>query len=375
MIGSEVGLTGAALYRYFPEGRDEIVAAVRTRPSASWRRVGASRPFTGDAAGSVPGRGQGLRGVRHSDTASYRMLFSLMQTGDFPELRKEARRARDLLFRAAQAAAHSEESVERTCAGTRGMGGDSRGRHAGNVGHAANGLDITQLVDGISRALSHLSGESRPVAGLKRGTTGNGNRRLPPGVPESSTDWQARRPRATREDAPKEISQASGELRQPKMVTVSQSEVAPTHSTRLRNSARCRSFRSSSWGSCGTCKSTAIAPKSRSPPLSRVARPCRRLPRVSATRCLASASPKLTSELCARFPVTTDCISAAGRDKLKRLGIAPPEMHGGDVLTALEMPVTCPYCGSRNTTRRNNFGPTACRAIISATSAFSPSKG
>jgi ring-1,2-phenylacetyl-CoA epoxidase subunit PaaD len=62
-------------------------------------------------------------------------------------------------------------------------------------------------------------------------------------------------------------------------------------------------------------------------------------------------------------PWTTDSISATGRDKLKRLGIAPPDKHGGDVLTALELPVPCPYCGSRNTTRRNNFGPTACRAI------------
>src|SRR5580658_7491825 len=30
-IGSAIGLTGAALYRYFPEGREEIVAAVRAR--------------------------------------------------------------------------------------------------------------------------------------------------------------------------------------------------------------------------------------------------------------------------------------------------------------------------------------------------------
>jgi ring-1,2-phenylacetyl-CoA epoxidase subunit PaaD len=72
---------------------------------------------------------------------------------------------------------------------------------------------------------------------------------------------------------------------------------------------------------------------------------------------------EVTIKLALDPPWTTDCISASGRDKLKRLGIAPPDKHGGDVLTALELPVPCPYCGSRNTTRRNNFGPTACRAI------------
>jgi ring-1,2-phenylacetyl-CoA epoxidase subunit PaaD len=62
-------------------------------------------------------------------------------------------------------------------------------------------------------------------------------------------------------------------------------------------------------------------------------------------------------------PWTTDDISPSGREKLKRMGIASPERHGGDVLTVLELPVPCPYCGSRDTTRRNSFGPTPCRAI------------
>jgi ring-1,2-phenylacetyl-CoA epoxidase subunit PaaD len=62
-------------------------------------------------------------------------------------------------------------------------------------------------------------------------------------------------------------------------------------------------------------------------------------------------------------PWSTDDISETGRAKLKRMGIASPEMHGGAVLTVLELPVPCPYCDSRNTTRRNNFGPTPCRAI------------
>lgn len=62
-------------------------------------------------------------------------------------------------------------------------------------------------------------------------------------------------------------------------------------------------------------------------------------------------------------PWTTDWISESGRRKLERMGIAPPSKHGGDVLTVLELPVRCPYCGSLHTTRRNSFGPTPCRAI------------
>jgi ring-1,2-phenylacetyl-CoA epoxidase subunit PaaD len=68
-------------------------------------------------------------------------------------------------------------------------------------------------------------------------------------------------------------------------------------------------------------------------------------------------------KLCLDPPWSTDCISQSGREKLKRMGIAPPQMHGGDVLTVLELPVPCPYCGSRNTSRRNSFGPAPCRSI------------
>ncbi len=71
-------------------------------------------------------------------------------------------------------------------------------------------------------------------------------------------------------------------------------------------------------------------------------------------------------------PWSTDSISVSGREKLKRMGIATPEMHGGAVLTVLELPVPCPYCDSRNTTRRNNFGPTPCRAIYFCNNCVQP---
>jgi ring-1,2-phenylacetyl-CoA epoxidase subunit PaaD len=71
-------------------------------------------------------------------------------------------------------------------------------------------------------------------------------------------------------------------------------------------------------------------------------------------------------------PWTTDWISESGRKKLERMGIAPPSKHGGDALTVLESPVRCPYCGSLNTTRRNSFGPTPCRAIYFCNNCVQP---
>jgi ring-1,2-phenylacetyl-CoA epoxidase subunit PaaD len=67
-------------------------------------------------------------------------------------------------------------------------------------------------------------------------------------------------------------------------------------------------------------------------------------------------------------PWTSDRISAAGRDRLRLSGFAPPVVPSGPALIGLEelavMPVAeCPYCGSRNTSLDNPFGPTLCRAI------------
>jgi ring-1,2-phenylacetyl-CoA epoxidase subunit PaaD len=69
-------------------------------------------------------------------------------------------------------------------------------------------------------------------------------------------------------------------------------------------------------------------------------------------------------------PWTTDRISAAGREKLKRSGFAPPpDLGAGRSLPMLvlpllgDAPVQCPYCGSSRTTLENVFGPTQCRSI------------
>jgi len=69
-------------------------------------------------------------------------------------------------------------------------------------------------------------------------------------------------------------------------------------------------------------------------------------------------------------PWTSDRISPEGREKLRASGFAPPapslvgapSVPDGELLTMASV-VTCPYCGSRNTTLENPFGPTLCRAI------------
>ena len=61
-------------------------------------------------------------------------------------------------------------------------------------------------------------------------------------------------------------------------------------------------------------------------------------------------------------PWTTDWISAEGREKLRTYGIAPPEGPAGKAALFDVPTVTCPRCGSRNTTRISEFGSTACKA-------------
>ena len=66
------------------------------------------------------------------------------------------------------------------------------------------------------------------------------------------------------------------------------------------------------------------------------------------------------------MPWTSDRISPVGRDRLRASGFAPPPTAdaaaGLDELAVLPV-AECPYCGSRNTTLENPFGPTLCRAI------------
>ncbi len=63
---------------------------------------------------------------------------------------------------------------------------------------------------------------------------------------------------------------------------------------------------------------------------------------------------------------STDLISAAGREKLRAAGFAPPPLRSEGTPTLLQLergPFRCPWCGSTDTRLENIFGPTACRSI------------
>jgi ring-1,2-phenylacetyl-CoA epoxidase subunit PaaD len=76
-------------------------------------------------------------------------------------------------------------------------------------------------------------------------------------------------------------------------------------------------------------------------------------------------------------PWTSDRISAHGRERLRLSGFAPPHIGpvavSGDLseLTVLSV-AECPYCGSRNTTMENAFGPTLCRSIYHCADCHQP---
>ena len=64
---------------------------------------------------------------------------------------------------------------------------------------------------------------------------------------------------------------------------------------------------------------------------------------------------------------TTDWLSDAAKAKLTAYGIAPPGRAETEQPLVPLGPVVrhaaCPYCGSSNTERKSEFGPTACKAI------------
>jgi ring-1,2-phenylacetyl-CoA epoxidase subunit PaaD len=68
-----------------------------------------------------------------------------------------------------------------------------------------------------------------------------------------------------------------------------------------------------------------------------------------------------------RVPWTSQRISPEGREKLRGSGFSPPVLIGptfdGEELQLMLGQATCPYCGSRDATLDNPFGPTLCRAI------------
>ena len=61
---------------------------------------------------------------------------------------------------------------------------------------------------------------------------------------------------------------------------------------------------------------------------------------------------------------SSDWITPAARKKLKNFGLAPPPLHGGNFEITLLDIVSCPYCASTDTSLKNSFGATLCRAIF-----------
>jgi ring-1,2-phenylacetyl-CoA epoxidase subunit PaaD len=63
---------------------------------------------------------------------------------------------------------------------------------------------------------------------------------------------------------------------------------------------------------------------------------------------------------------STDRITAAGREKLRASGFAPPAPREATAPTLLQLQSAvfrCPYCGSTDTRLENIFGPTPCRSV------------
>jgi ring-1,2-phenylacetyl-CoA epoxidase subunit PaaD len=62
-------------------------------------------------------------------------------------------------------------------------------------------------------------------------------------------------------------------------------------------------------------------------------------------------------------PWSSNWITSEGRKKLKDFGLSPPPMINKDLEFEDPQMALCPYCDSHNTSLKNTFGSTLCRAI------------
>jgi ring-1,2-phenylacetyl-CoA epoxidase subunit PaaD len=64
-------------------------------------------------------------------------------------------------------------------------------------------------------------------------------------------------------------------------------------------------------------------------------------------------------------PWTSEWLSDEVRSKIKSIGLAPPPRlsYQPDLEIALMEVVACPFCGSKNTSLENAFGPTLCKSM------------
>jgi ring-1,2-phenylacetyl-CoA epoxidase subunit PaaD len=71
-------------------------------------------------------------------------------------------------------------------------------------------------------------------------------------------------------------------------------------------------------------------------------------------------------------PWTTDWISAAGREKLREYGIAPPVGSASKRELLGRPKVHCPRCGAEETSVVSEFGSTACKASYKCGACLEP---
>jgi ring-1,2-phenylacetyl-CoA epoxidase subunit PaaD len=91
---------------------------------------------------------------------------------------------------------------------------------------------------------------------------------------------------------------------------------------------------------------------------------------------LSDFADDVSVEISFAEPWTSDRVTPEGRAALRESGFAPPSsirVNGGELSVIPSLPVAeCPYCGSRNSTLENAFGPTLCRAIYHCTDCRQP---
>jgi ring-1,2-phenylacetyl-CoA epoxidase subunit PaaD len=71
-------------------------------------------------------------------------------------------------------------------------------------------------------------------------------------------------------------------------------------------------------------------------------------------------------------PWTADWISAAGREKLRAYGIAPPEGAACAGAAVRNAPAECPRCGSARVEEVSRFGSTPCKAAYRCADCLEP---
>lgn len=73
---------------------------------------------------------------------------------------------------------------------------------------------------------------------------------------------------------------------------------------------------------------------------------------------------------------TTEWLTSEGREKLRRFGIAPPRPVRVDTTLLGRInrpaPLSCPRCGSQQTTLISQFGSTACKALHRCNACLEP---